>query len=152
MSTSTQKICAFCGKPPFNDETGNCINMKTCSRCKQVYYHDVECQKKHWKIHKQSCGKPSSSATKSSTTSNRPKQKHRSMNTAHQLVTRRFKELRKQGVPVQEAMTRAREEHQPSTGDLDPASQGGFCRSVCSIRNSWPCNFDCKQVQNCVIE
>lgn len=123
--------------------------MKTCSRCKQVYYHDVECQKKHWKIHKQSCGKPAF-ATKSSTTSNRPKQKHRSMDTVHQLVTRRFKELRKQGVPVHEAMTRAREEHQPSTGEMDPASQGGFCRSVCSICNSLATTLIVKCAELCI--
>lgn len=140
MSTSTEKICAFCGKPPFNDEEGNCIKMKTCSRCKKVYYHDVECQKKHWKVHKQSCAKTSSSsgqsrATKSSITSNSTKQKHRSIDTAHQLVTRRFKELRKQGVPIQEAMTRAREEYQPSEGDLDPASQGAFVIPFATFRN-----------------
>ncbi len=26
-----------------------------CSSCKKVYYCNVKCQRKHWKIHKLSC-------------------------------------------------------------------------------------------------
>ena len=146
MPLSIEKICAFCRKPPSKDETGNCIKLKTCSRCKSVCYHDIECQKKHWKVHKKVCGissPPSSqspaaqaSITKRPSTSNniRTKQKHRSIDPIHQLVTRRFKELRKQGAPVQEAMKRAREEFQTSEDRyLDPASKGEFVHTFATI-------------------
>ena len=47
------------------------------------------------------------------------------MDPVHQLVTKRFKQLRSQGVSVQEAMKRAREEFQPSEKfDRDPATEG----------------------------
>ncbi len=95
--------------------------MKTCSRCKSVYYHDVECQKQHWKVHKKICGKPET--VKAASKPARPKQAHRSADTVHQRVTRRFKELRKEGVPVQEAMQRARMEFQPPD-NMDAGSKG----------------------------
>mmetsp|Transcript_49559 Transcript_49559/g.53474 ORF Transcript_49559/g.53474 Transcript_49559/m.53474 type:complete len:251 (-) Transcript_49559:301-1053(-) len=50
-TTSTFTICAFCDLPP----NGKTV-LKVCSRCKNVAYHDAECQKKHWKVHKQVCG------------------------------------------------------------------------------------------------
>lgn len=145
---SKEKTCAFCGKPPLKDENGNYIKMKTCSRCRSVFYHDIECQKKHWKVHKKTCGKPNpslphSSSAQASTTrrqaaDNRTKQKHRSMDPVHQLVTRRFKELRSQGVSVQEAMKRAREEFQPSEeSDLDPGSKGGFVRPFVTVQRRY---------------
>jgi len=131
---SDEKTCAYCGKPPLKDATGKYIKMKTCSRCRGVYYHDVECQKRHWKAHKKTCGKQCSASSKAasaqpstarrSTHSNRKKQKHRSMDPAHQLITRRFKELRSQGASVQEAMERAREDFEsPEEYDLDPGSK-----------------------------
>lgn len=42
--------CAACGEP------GN----KCCSRCTREWYCSVECQKKHWKVHKVVCKAPSS--------------------------------------------------------------------------------------------
>jgi len=132
--TSREKICSFCKKPSLKDEAGDFIKMKTCSRCRSVFYHDIECQKKHWKIHKKTCGNFNSSSSQSSSvvvstpkrleTTKRNKQKHRSMDPVHQLVTSRFKELRSQGVSVQEAMKRARNKFQPSEQyNLDPGSQ-----------------------------
>ena len=126
MPVPRDKNCAFCGKPPLQDQAGNDIKMKTCSRCKIVYYHDVDCQRNHWKVHKRTCGNPStppSSATASTTKRPANKQTHRSADTVHQRVTCRFKELRKEGVAVQDAMKRAREEFQPPD-DLDAGSKG----------------------------
>lgn len=125
---SKERTCSYCGKLPFKDGAGNYMKMKTCSRCKSVYYHNIECQKKHWKVHKKTCGNLYSSSAQSSSasasTTRRPAPKHRSMDSVHQLVTRRFKELRSQGVSVQEAMKRAREEFQSSDeSDLDPGSK-----------------------------
>lgn len=145
--TSIEKLCSFCKKPPLKDKAGNFIKMKTCSRCRSVFYHDIECQKKHWKIHKKTCGKfdPSSSqlspvvasTPRPLATTKRKKQKHRSMDPVHQLVTGRFKELRSQGVSVQEAMKRARNEFQPSEQyNLDPGSKGGFVRLLVTIYNN----------------
>jgi len=51
ITTSTFTICAFCDLPP----NGKTV-LKVCSRCKNVAYHGSECQKKHWKVHKQVCG------------------------------------------------------------------------------------------------
>ena len=42
-------ICGFCQK--------ECELLK-CSRCKEVYYCDVVCQKADWKEHKKSCEGP----------------------------------------------------------------------------------------------
>lgn len=143
-----ENTCSFCGKLPLKDEAGNYTKMKICSRCKSVRYHDIECQRKHWKLHKKNCGnvnptssQSSSSAAVSSTrrpaTGDRTKQNHRSMDPVHQLVTRRFKELRSRGASVQEAMKRARNEFQPSEEfDLDPGSKGGFVRLSVTVYNS----------------
>lgn len=120
-----EKSCAYCCQPPRKDEAGNEIKMKTCSRCKRVYYHDIDCQKRHWKLHKKSCGQPKPSQHPlSSMPEKKIKQKHHSMDPVHQLVTRRFKELRSQGVSVHQAMQKARAEFQPSEDhELDPASK-----------------------------
>lgn len=45
-STDLMYTCASCGS--------NCSKCK-CSKCKQVYYCNVECQRKHWKEHKEMC-------------------------------------------------------------------------------------------------
>lgn len=126
IMSSAEKSCGYCGQPPRRDEAGNEIKMKTCSRCKSVYYHDIDCQKRHWKLHKKSCGQPKPSQHPLSSMPDKEiKQKHRSMNPVHQLVTRRFKELRSQGVSAHEAMQKARAEFQPSEDhELDPASEG----------------------------
>ena len=40
--------CAKCGKPGA---------ANTCGRCKQAKYCSQDCQRAHWKEHKQSCNK-----------------------------------------------------------------------------------------------
>ena len=129
---ASKKLCSYCRKPPLKDAAGNDIKMKVCSRCKSVCYHNIECQKKHWKEHKKACryhnlssSQTLASAPKNPVNSHKTKQKHRSMDPVHQRVTKRFKQLRSQGVSVQEAMKRAREEFQPSEKfDRDPATEG----------------------------
>jgi len=59
------------------------------------------------------------------------------MDPVHKLVTRRFKELRSQGVSTQEAMKRARGEFQPSEEhELDPGSKGTYVRAFLRDRYS----------------
>jgi hypothetical protein len=49
-------VCDGCGKLPWMDTTNNkSIPLKKCSRCHQSSYHDVECQRRHYNIHKASC-------------------------------------------------------------------------------------------------
>ena len=58
METGLKKICAYCGLPPRKDASSDTeIKLKKCSRCKIVFYHDAECQKKHWKVggHRAEC-------------------------------------------------------------------------------------------------
>ena len=121
-SPTKEKLCAFCGQPPRNDEAGNPIKMKSCSRCKIVFYHDVECQKKHWKVHKKACGKPNTNSSRLATARSK---NHRSMTSIHQRVTCRFKELRKQGFTTHEAMGRARDEiYPPEEHEIDSGRKG----------------------------
>ena len=123
METGLKKICAYCGLPPRKDASSDTeIKLKKCSRCKIVFYHDAECQKKHWKGgHKKVCGQSS----RKNDNSKHKKTKHRSMDPVHQLVTRRFKELRSQGMSTQEAMTQARDELMPSEeNEMDAGSKG----------------------------
>lgn len=55
------RVCDACGLPPRDGK-----KLRCCSRCKDVWYHDLECQKKHYPQHKKRC-RPSSklSPTKS---------------------------------------------------------------------------------------
>lgn len=49
-SDHSKKICAACRKPePKNSK------LLKCSRCKEVDYCGKDCQKKHWKDHKNVC-------------------------------------------------------------------------------------------------
>jgi hypothetical protein len=136
METGLKKTCAYCGLPPSQDaSSGTEIKMKKCSRCKSVFYHDAECQKKHWKEgHKKVCGQ---SAGKKDNSKDK-KTKHPSMDPVHQLVTRRFKELRSQGMSTQEAMMQARDELMPSEeNEMDAGSKG-----TCMIyRTSFRCHI-----------
>lgn len=44
--------------PTLENPCANCSQehcTKKCARCKKVFYCSAECQKEHWKLHKQSC-------------------------------------------------------------------------------------------------
>lgn len=43
-----KKVCHYC----LDDIKGNYF---VCSGCQRMYYHNVECQSKHWSIHKDEC-------------------------------------------------------------------------------------------------
>lgn len=45
-----QAKCGACNKPAFEDK-----QLSKCGRCKKVYYHDANCQKKHYPQHKKVC-------------------------------------------------------------------------------------------------
>ena len=49
--------CDACGEPPLIDHLneGQLIPLKACSRCHQVFYHSVDCQRKHYAVHKPAC-------------------------------------------------------------------------------------------------
>mmetsp|Transcript_10123 Transcript_10123/g.20915 ORF Transcript_10123/g.20915 Transcript_10123/m.20915 type:complete len:414 (-) Transcript_10123:37-1278(-) len=63
------RVCDGCGKPPFSSPSINEIEprveallpLKACRRCHQAFYHNVDCQKRHYAIHKISCRKWSAS-------------------------------------------------------------------------------------------
>lgn len=44
------KACDACGEPPIEGR-----KLLSCSRCKKAFYHDRECQRKHFKKHKLVC-------------------------------------------------------------------------------------------------
>ncbi|KXS12760.1 hypothetical protein M427DRAFT_157139 [Gonapodya prolifera JEL478] len=43
-------MCGFCGAVPEDKN-----KLKTCARCKSIFYCDQECQRSHWKEHKSEC-------------------------------------------------------------------------------------------------
>lgn len=49
------KVCSACGLPPRKTKEGNLQPLKRCSRCKQAWYHDLTCQRKHFPTHKKTC-------------------------------------------------------------------------------------------------
>jgi len=49
-SPELQAKCGACNKPAFEDK-----KLSKCGRCKKVYYHDANCQKKHYPQHKKVC-------------------------------------------------------------------------------------------------
>jgi SET domain/MYND finger len=61
---SSQSTCDGCGLPPRLQPDGlSEVPLKRCARCRQAAYHDAECQRQHYKIHKSSCRQSLSTAT-----------------------------------------------------------------------------------------
>jgi SET domain len=50
-------LCSMCELPPRKSSDGNLLKLKSCSVCKSAWYHDVHCQRAHFKQHKKVCGK-----------------------------------------------------------------------------------------------
>lgn len=49
-------ICCACGGTPRVSKDGrSIIPLKRCARCQQVWYHDIDCQKRHYVTHKKDC-------------------------------------------------------------------------------------------------
>ena len=61
--TATRKVikgrpsCACCSFQEDKNVFEKLVQLKKCSRCKKVYYCGRECQKLHWKTHKEECTK-----------------------------------------------------------------------------------------------
>jgi hypothetical protein len=49
--TNTARCCSYCLLPP--KVIGK--KLKSCSRCHNAWYHDADCQKKHFSVHKKEC-------------------------------------------------------------------------------------------------
>lgn len=48
--SSSSRCCAYCG--------GVGEKLLRCKRCKQAFYCNANCQRSHWKVHKQQCNAP----------------------------------------------------------------------------------------------
>ena len=69
-SEAPPKVCATCGS--------NNPELFKCTRCKQSYYCNVDCQKKDWPKHKLTC-------SKAATPSQQPKEDLSGMNEFHKV-------------------------------------------------------------------
>ena len=56
-SQTATTYCDGCGQPAHchPNDSSLVVALKRCSRCHQAFYHNVECQKKHYRQHKASC-------------------------------------------------------------------------------------------------
>jgi MYND finger len=50
MPESSNEVCAACGLPGRNHQP-----LLRCTRCKSVFYHDRQCQRAHYRVHRQAC-------------------------------------------------------------------------------------------------
>jgi MYND finger/SET domain len=65
---SCSSTCDGCGLPPRVQPNGlGAVPLKRCARCRQAAYHDAECQRQHYKIHKSSCRQSLSTRTTTGT-------------------------------------------------------------------------------------
>jgi hypothetical protein len=56
MEQGSERTCSSCGLPPKTGKDGcTVVPLKNCSRCKQVWYHGVECQRKDFPRHRKEC-------------------------------------------------------------------------------------------------
>ena len=62
-SASQASTCAACGSNRGSSRRGT---LQTCSRCMQVKYCSVPCQRNHWRTHKASCAAAAAAAAESS--------------------------------------------------------------------------------------
>lgn len=44
-------VCDGCGEPPNNNNK----SLKRCTRCRRAAYHNVECQRRHYPLHRADC-------------------------------------------------------------------------------------------------
>mmetsp|Transcript_26853 Transcript_26853/g.30735 ORF Transcript_26853/g.30735 Transcript_26853/m.30735 type:complete len:684 (+) Transcript_26853:19-2070(+) len=58
--SSEKRNCDGCKELAYKDKDGNFLKMLRCSRCKNAWYHNVSCQRRHYKEHKDVCRKISS--------------------------------------------------------------------------------------------
>lgn len=60
-ASNNTRCCAVCGKKEGeegNDNDGVTLKkLKKCTSCRSVFYCSVDCQKKHWPSHRNSCTK-----------------------------------------------------------------------------------------------
>lgn len=64
-NTATTRLCDACGLPPrlYNDGQTP-IPLRRCSRCQRTWYHDRECQRRHFFAgHKQACRRNTTTST-----------------------------------------------------------------------------------------
>jgi SET domain/MYND finger len=52
-----QQFCSTCGLAPWTKPDGTVAPLKRCSRCQNAWYHDLECQRRHFQQHKHVCRK-----------------------------------------------------------------------------------------------
>jgi hypothetical protein len=57
--SSPLRRCNACNKPPKTADQ----KLLACTKCRKVWYHDVACQRQHWKQHKRKCPQLAASYT-----------------------------------------------------------------------------------------
>jgi hypothetical protein len=64
-NTATTRLCDACGLPPRLSNDGQTpIPLRRCSRCQRTWYHDRECQRRHFVAgHKQACRRNTTAPT-----------------------------------------------------------------------------------------
>lgn len=55
MQENPAEVCNGCGRPPRRTKEGTFIPLRQCSRCGKAAYHDVTCQRRHYRKHKKVC-------------------------------------------------------------------------------------------------
>ena len=67
-SLSTNRRCDACDLPPrLSADQQTPIPLRKCCRCHSTWYHDVECQRRHFSVHKKVCRRADTTADNSKT-------------------------------------------------------------------------------------